>query len=306
MKLSKIKKILSNKNYLFGGIVKKLSPFIKNDRTYLSLRYKALFGHKLNWENPQSFSEKMQWLKVYNRKPHYTIMADKIKAKDWVADKIGSEYIIPTLGTWERAEDVDFDILPDKFVIKCNHNSGTGMYICTDKNNMDVEKVRNGLAKGLKENYYLSEREWPYKDIPRRIIAEQFLEDNVHSGNLLDYKFFCFNGIPKFCQVISRSDSLMTVDFFDTLWNHQPFHEPKEFPFALIQPACPPNLDKMLSLAEQLSKDIPFLRVDFYNINGCIYFGELTFYPTSGLGEFSPSKWGKIFGDMIDLSYIVK
>ena len=303
MKLSKIKKILSNKNYLFGGIVKKLSPFIKNDRTYLSLRYKALFGHKLNWENPQSFSEKMQWLKVYNRKPQYTIMADKIKAKDWVADKIGSEYIIPTLATWECAEDVDFDILPDKFVIKCNHNSGTGMYICTDKTKMDVEKVRNGLAKGLKENYYLSEREWPYKNIPRRIIAEQFIEDKEQPGELTDYKFFCFNGEPKFCQVIRNRSTDETIDIYDMEWNLMSFIGLNPVAHNGLNPvARPKTLEKLIQLCRILSQNTLFLRVDFYIVNGKEYFGELTFFPMGGFGTFTPSVWNEKIGNLIALN----
>lgn len=157
-----------------GRVLRMLSPCL-SDKLYLKLLFRHRMGYQLDLDNPKTFNEKLQWLKLYNRNPLYTVMVDKVRAKEYVANKIGEQYIIPTLGVWENVDDIDFDSLPSRFVIKCNHNSGKGMYICKDKSKMDVEKVRNGLRKGLRENYYLHGREWPYKDVPRRIIAEQYM-----------------------------------------------------------------------------------------------------------------------------------
>ena len=204
--------------------LKRNAQWFKDDKQFLSLRFWCNLGYWMDWENPQTFSEKMQWLKVYNRKNEYTKMVDKVEAKKYVADIIGKEYIIPTLGVWERAEDIDFDQLPNRFVLKCNHNSGRGMCICTDKSKLDIDKVRKELNTGLKSNYYLTNREWPYKDVHRRIIAEQYMEDySISTCDLTDYKFFCFNGEPKFCQVINDRSTKETIDFFDMNWQRQEF-----------------------------------------------------------------------------------
>lgn len=226
-------------------------------------------------------------------------MVDKYEVKKYVADIIGEQYIIPTLGVWDRVEDIDFDSLPNQFVLKCTHDSG-GLVICRDKNKLDISSAKNKLKKSLKSNYYLHGREWPYKDVKPRIIAEQYMVDE--SGyELKDYKFFCFHGEPKYCQVISGRDTEMCVDFYDGNWRHQPFHEPAEYPFSQSEIRKPLMYDKMIELAKVLSQDIPFVRIDFYDINGAIYFGEITFFPTSGLGEFSPNEWNYKFGSWINL-----
>lgn len=300
MEIKKIKRALCDYHYFLQKCVRLLSPYIKDDKKYLSLLYRANYGKKLNWDSPQYFAEKMQWLKLNNRNPEYVVMADKVKAKDWVAEKIGNEFIIPTLAVWERAEDVDFDSLPDKFVIKCNHNSGTGMYICKDKSQMDTEKVRAELRKGLNENYYELGREWPYKDIPRRIIAEQFMEDNEHPGDLADYKFFCFNGEPHFCQVIRDRSTKETIDIYDMNWDLMPFVGLN--PIArngLTSVPRPLHLEKMIEICKTLSKGMPFGRIDLYVINDNIYFGEITFFPMNGWGQFSPEDWNLSIGQMI-------
>ena len=160
-----------------------------SDEQYLKLKYKNVFGRDLDLENPKTFNEKLQWLKLHNRKPEYTVMADKYLAKKYIASKIGDEYVVPLIGVWDNPEDIDFNTLPDQFVLKCNHNSGTGMYICVDKSKMNIVAVKKELDKGLKENYYIQNREWPYKNIPRKIIAEKFLKD-VDDECLTDYKFF--------------------------------------------------------------------------------------------------------------------
>lgn len=287
---------------LLHGLIKKTSPWIKNDKLYLSLRYYFLFWKKLNWNNPLSFSEKIQWLKLYNRKPEYTIMVDKVKVKKWVAEKIGEEYIIPTLGVWDNADDIDFKMLPNRFVIKCNHNSGLGMCICKDKSTLDISSVREGLRRGLCEDYYLKGREWPYKNVSRKIIAEQFMEDAKHPGDLIDYKFFCFDGEPKFCQVIRDRTINETIDIYDTNWNLLPFvglnPQIKNSKILLEKPI---QLEKMLDICRILSKELSFCRVDLYVINGSVYFGEITFSPLSGFGQFTPIEWNEIIGSWITL-----
>lgn len=275
---------------------------IWTDVHYLSAMYFLNTGKKLDLNCPKTFSEKLQWLKLFNRNPEYAIMADKVRVKEWVAKRIGDEYLIPTIGVWESADDIDFDSLPDKFVIKCNHNSGTGMCICRDKSQLDVEKVRKGLHSGLKENYYLHNREWPYKDIPRRIIAEEFLEDNGTKGDLADYKFYCFNGVPKFCQVIRDRSTNETIDIYDNEWNLMPFIglNPK-VSNGLTPVKKPESLSQMLDICRTLSYGIPFCRIDLYSVNGRCYFGEVTFFPNGGFGSFRPEEWNERLAELIHL-----
>lgn len=271
------------------------------DKQYLQLVWRMDYGKKLDLKHPKTFTEKMQWLKLYDRKPEYTIMADKVKAKDWVAERIGWEHIIPTLGVWVSAEEVDFDALPNRFVIKCNHNS-SGLYICKDKSKMNVESVRQKLNKGLHEDYYLKGREWPYKDIPRRIIAEEYIEDNGHDGDLPDYKFFCFNGEPKYCQVIRGRHSLETIDFYDMDWKHQEFVGLNPVVGNGLNPVeRPAKLEEMKTICSKLAKGMPFVRVDLYIVGEKTYFGEITFFPLGGMGTFTPDKYNDILGKMIKL-----
>lgn len=268
------------------------------DRLYLQWLYRLRMGKKLDLDNPKTFNEKLQWLKLYNRKPEYTIMADKVKVKEWVAERIGEEYIIPTLGVWERVEDIDFDQLPDRFVLKCNHNSGTGMYICKEKSKMDRVAVVRELKKGLAENYFLHGREWVYKDIPRRVIAEQFMED-PQADDLTDYKFFCFQGKP-FMMYVSKDHAQQAyTDFYDMDYNRLPIR--MKDPNSENPPAKPVKFEEMKALACKLSQGTPHLRVDFYVVNHRIYFGELTFYHNGGLGPISPLEWNLRLGSMIDL-----
>ena len=271
------------------------------DKMYLKSKYRICMGKKLNLEHPKTFSEKLQWLKLHDRKPEYTVMVDKVKAKEYVASILGDEYIIPTLGVWDDPDKIDFDSLPDRFVLKCNHNSGLGMYICKDKNKIDLKKIKSELKKGLRQNYYIYGREWPYKDVPRRILAEQYIDPAPGTNDLPDYKFFCFNGEPKYCQVISGRNEKMCIDFFDYEWKHQPFHEPREYPFADIEPTKPKHYEQMWAAARQLAQNKPFSRIDFYDTNEHVYFGEITFFPTGGLGGFEPTGWDEKFGDLIVL-----
>lgn len=269
------------------------------DAEYLMKRYKAFIGKPLNLENPQTFNEKLQWLKLYDRKPLYTMLVDKVKVKNYVADLIGSEFIIPTLGVWERPDDIEFQNLPDRFVLKCNHNSGSGMYICNDKSKLKIHKVKRMLRNGLKQNYYLTAREWPYKDVPRRIIAEENIA--TEAEDLMDYKFMCFNGKVMCSFVCSDrfSEEGLKVTFFDRDWNVMPFE--RCYPKSMLSLSKPKNYEKMIQLAETLSKGIPFVRVDFYDLSEKIYFGELTFFPGSGFEEFRPEEWDMKLGELIEL-----
>lgn len=271
-----------------------------SDEKYLKLRYKAEMGKTLNLENPQTFNEKLQWLKLYNRKPEYTMMVDKYKVRQYIADTIGEQYLIPLLGVWDDPDEIDFESLPDRFVLKCNHNSGTGMCICKDKSKLDIKEVRKGLKRGLAENYYLLGREWPYKDVPRRIIAEKYMSDGV-DGGLKDYKLMCFNSKVKATFVCSNrfSKEGLNVTIYDTNWDRLPFklHDP----VSKMEIERPKSYEEMVSLAEQLSKSIPFVRVDFYEIKGKPYFGELTFFHEGGFEEYFPEKWDKTLGDFVEL-----
>lgn len=272
-----------------------------SDKAYLQIMYRLKMGKKLNVDCPKSFSEKLQWLKLYNRKPEYTMMVDKVKVKDYVASVLGEEYIIPTLGVWDNPDNIDFEKLPDRFVIKCNHNSGLGMFICKDKSKMDIDKVKENLRKGLAQNYYMEYREWPYKDVPRRILAEKYIDPMPGKRDLPDYKFFCFDGEPKYCQVITGRETNMCIDFFDQDWNHQPFHEPRNYPFASPTPQKPDNYEMMWNAARKLSEGLPFSRIDFYDVGESVYFGEITFFPTNGMGGFDPDYYDNLIGDMITL-----
>lgn len=271
-----------------------------SDRVFLKIRYWGSMKKFLNLDTPETFNEKIQWLKLNDRNPLYTKLVDKFEVKDYVANKIGAEYIISTLGVWNDFDEIDFSKLPNQFVLKCTHDSG-GLVICTDKNKLDVEAARQKINKSLKYNYYLLGREWPYKDVKPRIIAEVYMEDS-ETKELRDYKFFCFNGKVKALFVASDrqvENEETKFDFFDEHYNHLPFTN--GHPNALKYPEKPVCFDKMKSLAEILSKGFPHVRVDFYEVNGKIYFGELTFSHWSGFAPFEPEEWDYTFGSWIDL-----
>lgn len=269
------------------------------DAEYLKRKYRACMGKELNLENPQTFNEKLQWLKLYDRKPEYTMMVDKVRVRDYIARTIGEEYLIPLLGIWEDPEDIDFDTLPEQFVLKCNHNSGLGMCICKDKSKLDIPKVKRELKKGLKQDYYLTGREWPYKDVPRRIVGEKYMVDE--SGTeLKDFKVMCFGGKAKLIQVHRGRFEKHTQDFYDTEWNKKDIYQMCDQTNIIMDK--PSFLDEMLALSEQLSVNIPQLRVDWYGINDKLYFGELTFFDASGFDYFEPEEWDYTLGSWIDLS----
>lgn len=270
------------------------------DDEYLERKFKAAMGTELDLADPKTFNEKLQWLKLYDRKPEYTMMVDKLKVRGYIKETLGEEYLIPLLGSWDDPDEIDFDALPNQFVLKCNHNSGLGMCICKDKSKLDVKKVKAELKRGLKQNYYLTGREWPYKDVKPRIIAEQYL--TCDGRDIDDYKVHNFNGIPKMvlvCRDRFKATGL-TEDFYSDTWEHLDVKRPNH-PNAEVRIECPEKLKEMLELSTKLAKGIPFVRTDFYVVDHKVYFGEITFYPASGFGKFVPEEWDHIFGEWIVL-----
>lgn len=297
---NKIKDFIIDKDYRFQYLAGKGFYNSLSDAQYLKRMYKARLGKNLNLDSPQTFNEKLQWLKLYDRKQEYTMMVDKYKVREYIAAQLGEELLIPLLGVWNDPDEIDFDKLPNQFVLKCNHNSGLGMCICKDKSKLDIEHVKAELRKGLLQDYYLTGREWPYKDVPRKIIAEKYMNDS-NTPDLLDYKFMCFNGQVRCSFVCSDrfgKDGLK-VTFFDRDWNVLPFE--RHYPKCKDKIEKPSTYEKMVEYAERLSKGNPFVRVDFYEIDKKIYFGELTFFPGSGMEEFSPESADAELGSWIKL-----
>lgn len=295
-----IKKIIKNPALLFLTLGHRGFLNWMSDKTYLSIAFKIRMGKELNLDNPKTYSEKLQWLKLYDRKPQYTDMVDKYKAKEYVSDIIGHEYIIPTLGVWNKFEDIDFDSLPNQFVLKCTHDSG-GLVICKDKNKLDIAAAKRKIDKCLKHNFFYAQREWPYKDVVPKIIAETYMED-AEDHELRDYKFFCFNGQVKALFIATNrgtENEETKFDFFDKNFNHLDFRN--GHPNADSLPHKPKQFELMKKLAGELSVDIPQVRVDFYEVNGKVYFGEMTFFHWSGMTPFEPEKWDDIFGSWINL-----
>lgn len=266
---------------------------------FLKRLYQIHMNRALDFENPRSYTEKLQWLKLYDHQPEYAVLVDKYAAKEYVAQKIGSEYVISLLGVWECAEDIDFDSLPQQFVLKTTHDSGSYI-VCTDKSKLDIPAARKRMAKFLKRKYYNCNREWPYKNVKPRIIAEEYMEDSRH-GELRDYKFFTFGGVPKVLYIAQgRGKGEPTVaDFFDMDFNHLDFTIDHDM--APLPPEKPRCFEEMKRLAAVLSKGTPQLRVDFYEVDGRVYFGEMTFFHCSGFEAFHPEKWDRIFGDWVEL-----
>ena len=273
------------------------------DETYLKVRFRLLMGKKLNLKDPQTFSEKLQWLKLYNRRPEYTMMVDKYAVKEYVADIIGKEYVIPTLGVWDRPEDIEWDKLPDRFVLKTTHGGGSnGVVICKDKSTFDKKAAVKKLKNNMKESDWRIQMEWPYKNVPHRIIAEQFIDPTPDIKDLADYKFFCFDGVVKGLFVATerqKEGSDVKFDFYDENFNHLPFKQGHEN--ANPYPSKPNNFELMKQAAAELSKGYPHVRVDLYDLGDRVLFGELTLYHFGGMVPFRPEEWDKVFGDMLTL-----
>lgn len=288
-------------NMVLYFLIRNMKVFhLLSDKTYLKFVFKLRTGQRLDLKNPRTFNEKLQWLKLYNRIDMYTTMVDKYEVKNYVSNIIGEEYIIPTLGVFNRFNDIDFNILPNQFVIKCTHDSG-GLVIVKNKEELIIKEAEKKINKSFKKNYYYFGREWPYKNIKPRIIIEEFIEDEEYPA-IRDYKFYCFNGEPKYLYVSEglEDHSTAQIEFFDMNFEPAPFGR-SDYRRFKIKPQKPYNFEKMKELAKVLSQDIPFVRVDFYEVNKKIYFGELTFTPCSGYMPFDPEEWDKKLGDMLEL-----
>lgn len=302
MKLTnKINKFLFDSKARFRYFVSKGFYDSMPDDKFLKKEFKIELGYELNLEYPRTFCEKIQWLKLYDRNPEYTKMADKHEVKSYVANRIGKRYVIPEYGVWSHFDEIDFDRLPDQFVLKCNHNSG-GYVVCKDKRQFDRVSARKRLEKCLSRNYYKNGREWVYKDIKPCILAEKYI-DSLGKPDSVEYKLSCFGGKVGFvtvCQGIAHSDySVRKNDHFDINFNHMPWYAYYEN--AVVRPSKPEQWDEMIEVAEKLAKGIPYVRVDLYVINGKVFFGEMTFYTWSGFIEFTPKEWDEKLGEMIRL-----
>lgn len=272
------------------------------DKQYLKLMYRHVFKRKLDLDDPKTFNEKLQWLKLHDRKTEYISMVDKYEVKKYVAAQIGENYIIPTLGVWNKFDEINFDNLPDQFVIKCTHDSG-GLVICKDKSRFDRKAARKKINACMKKNYYWVGREWPYKSVPPRIIVERYMED-PNEKELRDYKFLCFHGEPKLIELhVNRFNEKHTQDFYDTEWRQLSITQVglSKLKVPASRPEC---LDEMLTLSRILAKGIPHVRIDWYVISGKVYFGEITFFDASGFDPFDNEEDDKMIGDWIDLSTI--
>lgn len=273
------------------------------DKLFLKSLFKERMGYSLNLENPRTFSEKLQWLKLYDRRPEYTTMVDKYEVKEYVKSIIGEEYIIPTLGVWNSVDDIDFENLPNQFVLKCTHDSG-GFVICKDKSNLNIDEVKAKLKKCMKRNYFWQNREYPYKNITPRIIAEKYMSDDseFNKGGLSDYKFTCFNGnVDNVMVCVDRHLNDTKFYFFNKDWMLLPLNvrgKNTDPSFKLPKPEC---MDEMFEIASKLSENIPFLRVDLYYINGRPFFGETTFFPSSGFDPNILPETEILFGSKIEL-----
>lgn len=268
-----------------------------NDKKCVELLYEAHTGKKLDLKNPKRFNEKLQWIKLYDRKPEYTQYVDKYAVRSYVKEKIGEQYLIPLIGVWKNAREIDFNEMPNQFVLKCNHDSGS-VTICKNKSEFDIVKARKKLNRALKKGTFYHGREWPYKNVKRKIIAEKFMSDGT-GKELNDYKVFCFNGVARLVQIHKGRFSNHTQDYYDKEWNKLDIYQGVPQSSELMPK--PEFLDEMLRLSEILSQGIPEVRIDWYAINGALYFGEMTFFDASGFDDFEPDQWNEIIGSWIIL-----
>ena len=268
------------------------------DEPFLKLRFRLEVKRKLDLKNPKTFNEKLQWLKLHDRNPEYTKMVDKYEVRKYISEKIGEEYLIPLLGVWDSFDEIDFDALPEQFVLKCNHDSG-GLVICKDKSKLDIKLARKKINKSLKRNFFKFTREWPYKNVKPRIIAEKYMVDE--SGTeLKDYKFLCFGGKAKFVEYhTGRFAGKHTQDFYDMEWNKTTISQKGTMSDSLVEK--PILFEKMIEVTNILAEGIRHVRIDWYSINGKLYFGEITFFDSSGLCPFDNENDDLYLGSLIDL-----
>lgn len=278
---------------------RKITRYLISDRLFIKAKYFYMMGYKLPLDNPQTFNEKLQWLKLYNRKPIYTTLVDKYEVKKYVQNKIGEEYLIRTLGVWNNADEIEMSMLPEQYVIKCTHDSGS-VYICKDKLSFDVLDMRKRIRKSLKVGTFCWGREWVYKNVKPRVIAEEYLSE-LGKGDVRDYKFFCFDGKVKCFKIDFDRFTDHRANYYDRQCNLLPFGERMCPPNPESVIEMPSNIEEMINIAEKLAENETFVRIDLYNVNGKIYFGEFTFYPASGYGEFTDPLWDKELGNWINL-----
>ena len=300
----RIIKALTSPCYMGSVILHRFDRLIKNDALYLKMEYYFQTGRRLNLNNPKSYNEKLQWLKIHDRKPEYTQMVDKAGVKEYIAKTIGEQYVIPTLGVWKHFDEINFTTLPEKFVLKCTHDSG-GLVICKDKKTLDKVSAKKKIERCLQKNYFYGTREWPYKDVEPRIIAEPLLEQ-ANGEEICDYKVMCFNGKAKLIELhMNRHSDHHTQDFYDVNWQKTEISQGKGYggcsDIEVPKPSC---LDKMLRLSETLTKDMAHCRVDWYVVNGHLYFGELTFFDGSGFDLFDRYEDDLLLGSWINLENI--
>lgn len=270
-----------------------------SDERYIKLAHRIKLNEKLDLDNVITYNQKLQWLKLYNRNPLYTQLVDKYGVREYVANKIGGEYLIPLLGMWDKTDDINIETLPKQFVLKCTHDSG-GLVICKDKNELNVDEAKRKLNKSMGHNYFWAQREWPYKNVEPRIIAEKYMVDEK-TNELRDYKFFCFDGEVKAMFVATDRGVDTRFNFFDTDFNHIPLKQYYPNADSVKKIQKPRLFEEMKVIASKLSEDMPHVRVDLYEINGKIYFGELTFFHFSGWKKFEPRHYDELFGSWIDL-----
>ncbi len=279
--------------------VEGLYDCILPDKMYIKKLYKLRTRKNLDLRNPKTFNEKQNWLKLYDRRPEYTVMVDKYKAREYIAEKIGEQYLVPLLGVWDSPDEIDFDALPNEFVLKCNHDNG--VIICRDKSKLDIEKTKKELAFRLSRDYYKKLREWPYKNVPRKIICEKFME-NTNGEKCIEYKLMCFSGKVEYILVVAdrTSNKLTTIDTYNSNWEHTDLINGKTAIAGDVfdKPAC---FDEISKIAQKLSKNIPFLRVDFNIWDNKIYFGELTLSDSGGFEIYKPENWDSQLGKFLKL-----
>ena len=274
------------------------------DKPWLKFLYRIKNGCWMDFNDPCSFNEKLQWLKVYGIRPEYTKMVDKYTVKDFVAARVGDEYVIPTLGVWDKTDDIELDSLPNEFVLKTTHGGGGyGVVICENKDSFDRRNAIKSLNESMSFSVGNAYREYPYLGVQKRIIAEALIKPE-NGGDLRDYKFFCFNGTPRFFKIDFDRQTNHKANYYSLDGKLLPYGEVVCPPDPNADIEIPSNLSKMIHVAQQLSKGIPFVRVDLYNVDGHVYFGELTFFPASGLAKWTDKKWDKEIGEMLELPKI--
>lgn len=299
MKTHKLHKYLRNPLLLFWRLGLDGHFKFLPDELYLRICFRIKMGYSLNLESPRTFNEKIQWLKLHDRRPEYTRLVDKLEVRNYIQSRVGEEHLIPLLGVWDHADAIDFSALPDQFVLKCTHDSASAV-ICPDKSKLDEKAVRKNLARHLHRNYFWAGREWPYKNVTPRIMAEQYVS-NADGTPLIDYKFFCFNGQPQTIEMHLDRSSALRINTYDPDWRFLPFstvnypNDPSR-----IAPR-PDKLDEMLSFVKRIVPQCPFIRADIYVVGDRIYFGELTLYRSGGLEAFVPEQFDQILGDWIAL-----